>query len=876
MGNATLVNFASGETSPRSRGRFDIPSYQSSCRKLENFIAEVQGSARFRPGFRHMDGTYKNGVARLVPYQLDVATTFMLEFTPKRLRIFQNEVAVSHEAAGLVPTATYGVASNIVQIGRAVAWTNGTKVLYFYSDDVATGVLAGGITITAVNAGAGPPLSVVVTNDTEIEITFSTVLTNNTGAAIQALLRAANPLYANWRVAENSVFAADRKKSPAPIQESTLDGGNTLRYFAAAVAVVGTPEHTIRFPDIGIGYEVPGQYWTQEDEFVLTTPYLESDLETLQTAQTPDTMYVTHRRHAPRKLTRDSSGRWTLSTYARTNDPFVAGAAVTINGITLSAAGVLVSFAASPTLYEDQLYAIAAVVGTTQLNGNSYYLELDLATPVGVIRAWLIDPNTGARLPQTGLSAYVSDGTATPAADNPVGVGLYEGRLFFLGTNRRPRTVFGSRSPNSTTGAPRLDDFTGGTDADHAVFFTLSPLNGTADYIVWGGGTTKYLLVGAFGGTFRVSGGGLEEPITPTSVKVRPVDRYGCSPTAPAFDGAGMYYVPRDERSVRWVQYADDADELVSRDICLNAEQIGYSAIKRVVPHSARLNFLWAVRDDGQLCGCTVEGLEQVTGWHRHKISGTAAKVLEVAVLPRSGQNDQLYIVSERTVNGSTSRSIEIMADDVVFADIEDYYGIAATEALDAAAYRADVDTQKKLAVHLDAYETYNGAPATVISGLSHLEGQTVTAIADGEEVTGLVVASGAVTLPAAASVVHVGLPYTGILQSQNLEMGGKSGPAQGKPRNICALNIRFLNSRGGGYGTDLYHLHDIDTEDPGALVLADGSPAPLFNGIRALPNADNWSTENDRNEKTVFVVQEKPYPLVVQFIDVEYETGDE
>lgn len=869
MANATLVNFAAGETSPKSRGRFDIGSYLSSCRKLENFIPDVQGSVRYRPGFRHLDATYKNAVARLIPYQISEDVAFMLEFTPNRLRIFENEVPVAQEAAGLDPTASYTPSSSIVQVGRAVTWRSSRGEIYFYTDTIETGALANPITITVNNSAVGEPLLVIADDPNNVVVWLTTVSANNTASAIQALLRAANPLYANWRVAESPEWAANRIKPPAPAISSSTDRGNTIRRFAAKTSVAGSAANTIQYP-----YEIRGltegpfpqvdPYWSSEDGYVLTTPYLEDDLPFIHTAQTPDTMYVAHRRHAPRKLARDSAGRWTLATYSRTNDPLVAGAAVNINAITLSAEGVLVGFASAPILYADQLYAFASIVGTTQLNSNSYYLEIDYAPPVGITRAWLIDPLTGERLSSTGLSAYTSGGTATPAADNPIALALYEGRLFFLGTNRRPRTVFGSRSPAPTTGSARLDDFTGGTDPDHAVFFTLSPLNGVADYIVWGGGTTKHLIVGTFGGIFRVSGGGVEEPITPSSIAARPVDRYGCSALPPAFDGAGVYYIPRDQSAVRRIQYAEVSDDLVSVDLCLNAEQIGYSTLQRIVPHTSKQDFIWTVRTDGQIAGCTVDGIEQVTGWHRHKLGGTAAKALDVSVLPRSGARDQLYIVSERTIDGETSRAIEILAEDSVFPDPEDYFTGEGNEAADAASYAAAVTALQKTVAHLDAYEYYSGDPATTISGLHHLEGETVTALADGVVVENLTVTNGAITLPTAASVVVVGLPYTGLLQTQNLEVNASgTGPAQAKPRNICKLNIRFLNSLGCEYGTDLYHLEDV-YDDTGRV----------FSGIKELHNSDSWLTPT--REKTVYIVQQTPLPCVVQFIDMEFATGED
>src|ERR1019366_6029640 len=66
--------------------------------------------------------------------------------------------------------------------------------------------------------------------------------------------------------------------------------------------------------------------------YKIASPYLEADIPFLQYAQSANTVYLTcvnyatATDYAPRKLVRVSSANWTIGTYARTNDPFGAGA----------------------------------------------------------------------------------------------------------------------------------------------------------------------------------------------------------------------------------------------------------------------------------------------------------------------------------------------------------------------------------------------------------------------------------------------------------------------------------------------------------------------------------------------------------------------
>jgi hypothetical protein len=613
--------------------------------------------------------------------------------------------------------------------------------------------------------------------------------------------------------------------------------------------------------------------------YEIATPYTSvDDLDDIQFAQTREVMYLSHYLYTPRKLT-VSSDVFTIAEYTRTSNPWTAGAALTITSADADSSAnhyITVETAGTPNGDFNYLFAgceeVADLdgfifrIGTTKVAGNYYYIYNRV---------------TGEKV--SAASTYttaIAGGTATAAVDNPISVAFYESRSVFGGTDQRPSTLFMSRSPSST-GTSRFDDFTGGTAADNACFFSLAPVNGTVDYITWIGGTSKYLLVGTFGGVFRVSGGGIEEPIIPTSINSRQIDAYGCAATMPALNGSRVFFVQRGGGTVRSLKYDADVDDVVSTDLCINADQIGDSPIQHVVFQAGSPNMIWVIRTDGQLCGMTVEGSENVAGWHRHKIGGTSAKVLSAAILPRTSGDDQLYIVTERTVNGATQRAVEVMADPIVFPDVEDYFTDSSTESSDLVTYRAAVVALQADCIYMDAAVTYDSTAATTIGGLWHLEGERVAVLADGElysdglttDYPTVTVASGSITLTSAASVVQIGLPYEGFLQTQNLEMGGRTGPAQSKPRNIVSMAIRFLNSLGCEYGTNLYDTETVDHTDD--VTLDTSLATPVFSGIKKLHYSDDWSSA-DGGEKTVIVAQRLPLPCTVQFIDVEYDTSDE
>jgi len=84
------------------------------------------------------------------------------------------------------------------------------------------------------------------------------------------------------------------------------------------------------------------------------------------------------------------------------------------------------------------------------------------------------------------------------------------------------------------------------------------------------------------------------------------------------------------------------------------------------------------------------------------------------------------------------------------------------------------------------------------ISGLSHLEGESVQVFADGAIQTAKTVSSGAITLDTPASVVHAGLSYTRKFQSLKLAFGARDGSAVGRPKSIADVILVLLESGEG------------------------------------------------------------------------------
>lgn len=154
------------------------------------------------------------------------------------------------------------------------------------------------------------------------------------------------------------------------------------------------------------------------------------------------------------------------------------------------------------------------------------------------------------------------------------------------------------------------------------------------------------------------------------------------------------------------------------------------------------------------------------------------------------------------------------------------------------------------------------------IQGLEHLEGETVKIVADGALLAEQTVKNGAVTLEAQADVVHIGFGYRGLIKTTNLNIGGQTGSAQNKAKNVYKVVFEFMNSIGAKFGTNLYNLSKLDFRGVNSRL---NRPAPLYNGPK-----DKVFDDRTEWHKHCYVVQESPFPCTVQSLDIYLEVVDD
>jgi len=214
-----------------------------------------------------------------------------------------------------------------------------------------------------------------------------------------------------------------------------------------------------------------------------------------------------------------------------------------------------------------------------------------------------------------------------------------------------------------------------------------------------------------------------------------------------------------------------------------------------------------------------------------------------VAVIPTDDTEYQVYVIIKRTVNGSSRRYVEYL-NNVDFTE-----------------------TDNTTFNYLDSALAYSGTAVTTLSGLDHLEGQTVHILADGATHPTKIVSSGSVSLDRSSTDVKVGLGYNSILQTMRLDAGSQNGTSQGKTKRIYEITVRLYESVGVEVGPNLSDMERIPFRTS-ADVMDQG--IPTFTGDKAVEFRGNYDTDG-----FIFVRQTQPLPLTVLSLYPELQTND-
>jgi hypothetical protein len=171
--------------------------------------------------------------------------------------------------------------------------------------------------------------------------------------------------------------------------------------------------------------------------------------------------------------------------------------------------------------------------------------------------------------------------------------------------------------------------------------------------------------------------------------------------------------------------------------------------------------------------------------------------------------------------------------------------------------------------------------PTTTVTGLNHLEGMTVTGLADGGVIPSQVVTNGSITLQQAASAITIGLPFLPQLQLLELEIPSQSGTSQTKRKNIPSVGLKYHDSRGISVGVNQIDASTVPGQVnqvwTGMVEVKErnqddilGSPIPLSTRDNFINVPSEWSVRGQ-----VAIQQSYPLPANIDCVVSYWNEGD-
>lgn len=858
-----LHAFNRGEVSKQARARVDVDKLRLAAETQENMVPHVLGPMSLRPGLAYKGAIKDHAAARILPFVFSNDDTAILELTNASLRVWN--LVSGTETLVTRPSVSTAVTSGT--FSASTGWT-----LTSSGQGSSTTVSGGQLRMAMPTSGGVSRASQTLTvagGDQNVEHALRIVVTRG-----PVIFRA------------GSTSGGDEY-----ITETTLKTGTHSLGFTPTGASVFIQFETRTEPlKLVDSCEIESS-----GTMVLPAPWTASQLSLVRTAQSGDIVYCACYGVEPRMIERRSTRSWSVVKYQPDDGPFQTAniADVTLTPADLSGnttltasrnyfrsthVGCLFRLFSSGQYVEQSLSAANTFTRPIRVSGARSMREFTIVrsgTWTGTLRVQrsLEGPDSGFQdvqvstlifaSPGNGSITYADDfdntviwyrvgfksdtygsGTAAitlthtggggagvcrvtayssrtsvsvevlspfsslTATTNwsegdwsdlegwPAAVGFHDGRLWWAGRDK----IWGSVS----------DDY-----YSHDVDFDgdAGPINrsvgfGPVDSINWLLPLTR-LIVGREGAETSIRASSLDEPLTPTNFSLKDCSTQGSAAVQAArIDSRGVF-VQQSTRRAYELLFDPESLDYRARDLTRLNLSIGEDGFEEIAVQRQPDTLIHFIRGDGQVASLVYERDDQVEAWWRIVTDG---EIESCCVLPGTLE-DGVYFVVNRTIGGLTKRYLEKMA-------------------------RRDQCLGQPEARLADSHIIYNGSAVTTITGLSHLEGETVTVwgwntsspftatLPDGSSQTvgkdlGTFTVSGGQITGLGSSVTDacVGLVYTGKFKSVKLAYAAARGTALGQTKRVDQVGLVVFDTHAEGleYGGDFDTMDSLPDVEEGA-----------------------------------------------------------
>ena len=482
----------------------------------------------------------------------------------------------------------------------------------------------------------------------------------------------------------------------------------------------------------------------------VVTPWTEDQVHAIQTAQFEDLLFLVHPDVHPQILSRPTSTTFSLDEYDHVWGPFLdvnIDTSWTISVVT--GGGVRVVLTASAPLFE------AAHVGTQFYLSDgttSGYILIDTFTSDTIVEGVIVEPIPSRPF----VTSLWAEEAWSGIYGFPGTVAFYQQRAWFSAVRDKPQLFWGSVIADYV-------NFALGADDDAAIAYRVMSLR--REEVVWIAPFGPGLFLGTEHSIMQISGA--DAAVTPTNIIVQRQSSTGCHELQPISIGNRAFFVDRSQTKLMMFQYDRlSGEQHTAENLNLFANHLGDSLFREIAWAQDALSIFFACMEDGSLVSCSIHPEQGMVAWSSHDNGG----VTESVMAGHAGNIDLTWAVVQRTIDGATKRYIEKI-------NILDTLG----------APRID---------YTDSGLLYQGVATDVISGLDHLEGETVAVLADGASHRDRVVSGGEITLEREATDVTAGLEIEGAIRPNPLDTtDAPLGGVAGFPRGYGSVYLRLVDS---------------------------------------------------------------------------------
>lgn len=834
---STLYAFNRGLVSPLALARQDLKRMALSAETQTNWMPRVLGAMSLRPGTLYQQSTKDDAASYAIPFVFSSTDTALVELTDAALRVVVNDVVITRPSVS--STVTNGNFDTDVagwtdsdEAGGTSAWASG-GYLSLLGNGVAYAIRDQQVTVAGGNLNVEHALAIYI-----VRGTVTLKLGSSQGGE-------------QYRAA------------------------TTLRAGRHSIALTPTGNFWIRLQaNDTTATLVSGCTMEPAGAMTLVTPWTAADLQNVRYDQSGDVLFCAESTYRQQRIERQGPRSWSVVDYIAEDGPFRTQnvGPITLTASVLSGSGTLT---ASHAYFKDTnvggLFRLASfgqnvaatitaedtwtdpirvtgvdngrvfafvitTIGTSTvtlqrsvgepgdwttvsthttnksttyndtLDNQIIYYRIGVATggytaldSIGLSLSYAAGSIEGTAIvtgytSTTSVSIDVLTAFGSTSATNdwwegawsdrrgwPSAVALYDGRLWWAGKD----TIVGSVSD-------AFNSFSDSIEGDSGPI-KRSIGSGPVDTINWLLPLGS-LLVGTQGSELVAKASSLDEPLTPTAFSLKPVSTQGSADLMAIRVDANGVYVQRNGTRVYELAIGA-AYTYESSDLTAIVPEIGAGGFRRITVQRQPDTRIHCVRTDGKVAILIFDRMEKVTCWVLFETDG----IVEDAVVLPGVTEDNVYYTIRRVINGNVKRYREKWALE------SDAVGAART-------------------VLTDSTLVWTGALSTSITGLTHLEGETVTVWANSKDLGTYTVVSGAITISEAATTAYVGLAYTARFKSAKLALGSATGnPLTQRQRlDHVGLVLADTHAQGLRYGQDFDTLDDMPLIEQGTTVSGD------------------------------------------------------